>query len=83
MKLSNAKPITCACCGCVYEFESGDMVITEELTYLISGTQIVSRKLKCPNCCYENDIAFENENKKNLTFFLQKGLTFSEKCSTI
>ena len=62
IKLSNAKPITCACCGCVYEFESGDIVTVETMNYTYSGKQIVARKLECPNCLYLNDIVFGSED---------------------
>lgn len=69
LKLPNAKPITCACCGCIYEFESGDTVITVINDLAVSFSQkykILARRLECPNCHYDNDLEFEavveNEN---------------------
>jgi hypothetical protein len=62
VKLITAKPITCACCGCEYEFESGDNVIVVINEYNISLSQkykILARRLECPNCHYENDLEFE------------------------
>ena len=42
LKLLNAKPITCACCGCTYEFESGDTVEVIYAEYLCAdGTPTV------------------------------------------
>ena len=64
LKLPNAKPITCDCCGCVYEFESGDNVevnYSENCCYTI----IISRKLECPNCRFSNEIEFAKENCDN------------------
>ena len=69
LKLPNAKPITCACCGCTYEFESGDTVQVIYKNYCHGdGTPIViSKRLDCPNCHFSNKIEFvkENENVEN------------------
>ena len=62
IKLPKAKPITCACCGCVYEFEKGDNVIVMTNEYAVSFDPrfiIIGRKLSCPNCHYDNEIEFE------------------------
>ena len=66
--LPNAKPITCACCGCVYEFERGDnvTVVLNEYTASLSAKFIIlARRLECPNCHYENDLEFAKENCEN------------------
>lgn len=59
---SKAKPIHCACCGSIYEFESGDNVIVRET---IVGLELVItyKMLSCPNCGYANKIEFIKENK--------------------
>lgn len=62
IKLPKAKPITCSCCGCVYEFESGDDLMVDYITDLLGKIVIISKKLECPNCCFENDIEFERED---------------------
>lgn len=67
VKLPKAKMITCACCGCVYEFESGDdvtVVLNEHTASLSTKFIILARRLQCPNCHYENDIEFEKENEQ-------------------
>lgn len=67
IKLPKSKPITCACCGCVYEFEIGDNVTVDCYEYSTSMATkfiILARRLECPNCHYENDIEFEKENEK-------------------
>lgn len=67
IKIPNIKPITCACCGCFYEFESGDTIRTifNEYTTMSSTKYIIlARRLECPNCHYENDIEIEKENEQ-------------------
>ena len=66
LKLLKAKPITCDCCGCVYEFESGDTVsVIYGDYYCANGTPIViSKRLNCPNCQFSNEIEFEKENEQ-------------------
>ena len=58
---SKAKPIHCACCGSIYEFESGDKVDVCEATIGFDIT-IVNKALSCPNCGYSNLIEFIKEN---------------------
>lgn len=67
LKLPNAKPITCACCGCVYEFESGDIVSVIYSDYCCAdGTPtVISKRLDCPNCHFSNEIEFVKENEQN------------------
>ena len=70
IKLPKSKPITCACCGCVYEFESGDNVtvdFSEYSTRMGTKSIILARRLECPNCHYENDIEFEKEQDNEQT----------------
>ena len=72
VKLPNAKPITCACCGCTYEFESGDTVeVLYGNCYYADGTPIhTSRVLKADfvngvaetkNSVYHLEMRNENE----------------------
>lgn len=67
LKLPNAKPITCACCGCVYEFERGDNVDVSFANYMRADGKVivVGRKLECPFCNFNNEIEFEKENEPN------------------
>ena len=67
VKLPNAKPITCACCGCVYEFERGDTVevVYGEYCYANGTPIVVSKRLSCPNCHFSNEIEFVKENCDN------------------
>ena len=67
IKLPNAKPITCACCGCVYEFESGDTVeVIYAEHFCADGTPtVISKRLNCPNCDFSNAIEFVKENCEN------------------
>lgn len=65
IKLPKVKPITCVCCGCFYEFESGDkvdVVFAEYSNTLCKKTVIVSRELECPCCHFSNKIEFERED---------------------
>lgn len=65
IKAPNAKPITCDCCGCTYEFESGDYVevIYGNCCYDNGKIIVISKRLDCPNCHFSNEIEFEKENK--------------------
>lgn len=66
IKLSKAKPIKCQCCGCVYEFESGDkvdVVFTEFSNAFCKKTVIGSRELECPCCHFANKIEFESSGE--------------------
>ena len=67
LRLTNAKPITCDCCGCTYEFESGDTVEVIYGEYICAdGTPIViSKRLDCPNCHFSNEIEFVKDNEQN------------------
>ena len=67
VKLPNAKPITCACCGCVYEFESGDTVdvIYSNYCYADGKPIVISKQLSCPNCHFSNEIKFGKDNSEN------------------
>lgn len=58
---SKAKPIHCACCGSIYEFESGDNVIVVE-AIVAWELAITNKTLACPNCGYANKIEFIKEN---------------------
>ena len=58
---SKAKPIHCACCGSIYEFENGDRVETVEET-IGWETTITNTLLDCPNCGYANKIEFIKDN---------------------
>ena len=62
IKEAKAKqPITCKCCGCIYEFEKGDQV--EVTTTYVYGEGIVSSKmLDCPTCGRSNTIEFVIES---------------------
>ncbi len=66
IKMPTAKPITCKCCGCVYEFESGDIVqvLYADCCYADGEMPVISRRLSCPNCNFNNEIEFEKENFK-------------------
>jgi rubredoxin len=61
IEISKAKPIHCACCGSIYEFESGDNVEVVEAT-IGFNTTIANKLLDCPNCGYANKIEFIKEN---------------------
>ena len=67
LKLSSAKPITCACCGCIYEFESGDTVEVIYGEYLSAGGTpiVISKRLHCPNCHFSNEIEFSKGELRN------------------
>lgn len=53
------KPVTCEFCGCVYEFEQGDLIDVETLyTY---GKIINQRRLRCPYCLNWNKLESKNE----------------------
>ena len=62
IKESKSKPIKCECCGCVYEFESGDKI---ELTSIYVGGEgiVLSRLLDCPNCGQHNSVEFITEDE--------------------
>ena len=63
IKLPKIKPITCVCCGCVYEFESGDKLVVET-AWRGYEKIVIRRKLCCPNCNNDNCIDFESEGEK-------------------
>lgn len=55
------KPITCAFCGCVYEFEEGDRIEALNLKYEYDGTlRFSGRMLRCPICGIANKLMKEN-----------------------
>lgn len=62
IQLPKSKPITCVCCGCVYEFESGDNLLVETVW---GGDKeiVIKRMLPCPNCLCDNKIVFESEGE--------------------
>lgn len=66
IKFTNAKPITCACCGCIYEFEGGDIIEVCSANYMTADGKVIviERKLDCPNCNFSNKIEFEKENEQ-------------------
>ena len=85
IKLPKAKPITCKCCGCVYEFEIGDeveTVVMSCLKHFVDENDGVLRTLVCPCCCCKNEIEFEDEKNKQKEGFNAKSeqTDKSEKC---
>ena len=49
------KPITCFVCGSVYEFEKGDKIHIDEVSWL-GKSYICCRLLDCPICGQENKL---------------------------
>lgn len=56
------KPITCQVCGCVYEFEKGDIIEVLNLERMANLTpMVVGLMLECPICGIANKLEKENE----------------------
>lgn len=57
--------ITCGACGCVYEFEDGDDVltlahITPSSSIYNKSTTFVTMRLRCPICGHDNELKIKN-----------------------
>ncbi|MGN0804382.1 MAG: hypothetical protein ACI4MS_03260 [Candidatus Coproplasma sp.] len=54
------KPITCPVCGCVYEYEIGDIITTISARY--NSSRINTRmEIACPICGAENELQLQKE----------------------
>ena len=53
------EPVTCECCGCLYEFERGDD-ITIVRTYYRDRAE-TSAHISCPICGSSNQLRFKEE----------------------
>ena len=65
IKKPDFEEITCSACGCVYEHEEGDDVLTlssiipSKSIYDQSRTIILMR-LRCPMCGHDNELRIKN-----------------------
>lgn len=61
IKKPDFEEVTCRACGCVYEYEEGDDVLT--LSHIASSTSIYNKsetlvrmRVRCPICGHDNEL---------------------------